>query len=123
MWQLFSDAFNLTGLVPHGFCLQWNPLLLWTLVGSDSLIAISYFSIPFAIWFFAQKRPDVRNRWLLILFGLFIIACGITHLLDVLTIWQPNYWANALAKAVTAVLSLETALISASCRRLYRRLL
>jgi len=85
--------------------------LLWTLVGSDSLIAISYFSIPFAIWFFAQKRPDVRNRWLLILFGLFIIACGITHLLDVLTIWQPNYWANALAKAVTAVLSLGTALI------------
>jgi len=29
----------------------------------------------------------------------------------VLTIWQPNYWANALAKAVTAALSLGTALI------------
>lgn len=109
MWQMFADAFNLTGLVPHGFCLKWNPLLLWTLVGSDALIALSYFSIPFAIWFFANKRPDVRHRWVFILFGLFIVACGATHLLDVVIIWQPNYWANAMAKAVTAVLSLGTA--------------
>lgn len=111
MWKLFTDTFNLTGLVPHGFCLKWNPLLLWTLVGSDSLIAASYFSIPVAIWVFSQKRSDIHNRWLFILFGLFIVACGITHLLDVVTIWQPNYWMNAVAKAMTAVLSLGTAVI------------
>jgi diguanylate cyclase (GGDEF)-like protein/PAS domain S-box-containing protein len=111
LWQLFTEAFNLSGLAPHGFCLQWNPVLLWTLVGSDSIIAISYFSIPFAIWFFAHKRPDVRNRGLLVLFGLFIITCGITHLLDVVTIWYPDYWIAAFAKVATAAFSLVTAII------------
>lgn len=111
MWQIFNGSFNMIGLVPHGYCLQWKPGLLWTLVTSDSIIAISYFSIPFAIFFFAKKRPDVAHGWLSLLFGLFIITCGITHLLDVLTIWQPNYWANAVAKALTAILSFGTAVM------------
>ncbi|MCQ8102798.1 EAL domain-containing protein [Methylomonas sp. SURF-2] len=111
MWAFFDQAFNLTGLVPHGFCLKWNPLLLWTMVGSDAIIAVSYFSIPFALWYFTRKRPDIHNRWLFILFGLFIVACGITHLLEVITIWRPDYWATALAKLLTAVLSFGTAVI------------
>lgn len=111
MWEFLDIGVNLTGLVPHGFCLKWNPLLLWILVASDSVIAVSYFSIPFALWYFAQKRPDLHNRWLFVLFGLFIITCGITHFLDVLTIWQPDYWASAGAKVVTAVLSFGTAVI------------
>lgn len=111
MWQWLIDSFNTAGMVPHGFCLQWRPLLLWTLVASDSLIAVSYFSIPFAIFFFANKRPDIPERWLFLLFGLFIIACGVTHLLDVLSIWRPHYWVNALAKTLTAALSFGTALV------------
>lgn len=108
MWQLFNESFSTAGLIPHGFCLQWNPLLLWSLIASDSIIAVSYFSIPFAIWYFAKKRPDISHRPLFLLFGLFIIACGITHFLDVLMIWQPNYWVNAAAKILTAALSLGT---------------
>jgi diguanylate cyclase (GGDEF)-like protein/PAS domain S-box-containing protein len=111
MWEVVADAFNLTGLSPHGFCLKWNPILLWILVSSDSVITVSYFSIPFAIWFFAQRRPDVYHRGLFVLFGLFIIACGFTHLFDVLTIWSPNYWMIALAKAFTAVISLGAAIV------------
>lgn len=109
MWQLFNGSFSTAGLIPHGYCLQWNPTLLWTLVASDSIIAVSYFSIPFAIWYFAKKRPDISQRWLFLLFGLFIIACGVTHFFDVLIIWQPNYWANAVAKVLTATFSLGTA--------------
>ena len=58
MWQLFNETFSTAGLIPHGYCLQWNAPLLWTFVASDSIIAGSYFSIPFAIWYFAKKRPD-----------------------------------------------------------------
>lgn len=111
MWQSFNGSFNMTGFFPHGYCLQWKPALLWTFVASDSIIAISYFSIPFAIFFFAKKRPDVAHRWLFLLFGLFIVTCGITHFLDVVTIWQPTYWANAVAKALTATLSFGTAIV------------
>ncbi len=111
MWSFLNESFSMTGQFPHGYCLQWNSALLWTLVISDTLIAISYFSIPFAVFYFANKRPDVPHRWLFLLFGVFIVACGITHLLDVLTIWQPKYWTNAIAKALTAIFSLVTAIV------------
>ena len=44
------------------------------------------------------------------LFGLFIIACGLTHLLDVVNIWSPNYWANAYFRVITALASIFTAI-------------
>lgn len=97
-------------LLPHGFCLTWNPALLWTLVVSDAVIALSYFSIPFALWYFAKKRPDIPYRWLMVVFGMFIVACGVTHIFDILNIWQPSYWASAYAKAFTAVISFATAI-------------
>lgn len=111
MWESISTYFDSTTLIPHGYCLQWNPALLWTLVISDSVIALSYFSIPFAIWYFAKKRPDIPNRWLFLLFGAFIIACGITHLFDVLNIWQRTYWGDAASRVITATLSLTTAIV------------
>lgn len=98
-------------LIPHGYCLSWNPQLLWTFVVSDSVIAVSYFSIPFAIWYFAKKRPDISHNWLFSMFGIFIIACGITHLLDVVNIWKPIYWPNAISRIITAIVSLITAAI------------
>ncbi len=111
MWDAISYYFDSTSLIPHGYCLQWNPTLLWTLVISDSVIALSYFTIPFAIWYFARKRPDIPNRWLFWLFGAFIIACGITHFFDVLNIWQRNYWGDAAFRVLTATLSLTTAVV------------
>ena len=111
MWYLLNESFSTERLIPHGYCLQWNPFLLWTLVASDLIIAASYFSIPFAIWYFCKKRSDITQGWLFLLFGLFIIACGTTHFFDVLNIWQPNYWASAVAKVITAVLSLGTAIL------------
>lgn len=104
--NIISQAF-----IPHGYCFSWNSALLWTLVVSDLLIAVSYFSIPFALWYFARKRPDIGQMHVISLFGLFIVACGITHIFDVINIWTPWYWGNALAKAVTAVVSLTTAIV------------
>ncbi len=80
-------------------------------MGADLTIAIAYFSIPFALWFFAKRRPDIPQRWLVVLFGLFVMACGTTHLFDVLNIWHPSYWADALVRVVTAGLSLVTAVV------------
>lgn len=111
MLQLLSSGFDTSSLIPHGYCLQWEPGLLWTLVISNAIIAFSYFSIPFAIWYFARKRPDIPHRWLFILFGTFIISCGITHLLDVENIWRPDYWLDAIFRAITASLSLGTAIV------------
>jgi signal transduction histidine kinase/CheY-like chemotaxis protein len=43
------------------------------------------------------------------LFGAFIIACGTGHLMDIWTLWHPNYWIAGVLKAVTAIISIYTA--------------
>jgi PAS domain S-box-containing protein len=102
---------SLEGLMPHGMCLLWQSNLLFLHVISDALIALSYFSIPFALLYFVIKRQDLGFRWLFILFGLFILACGTTHLLKIWTIWHPDYFFEGLAKAVTAAVSFTTAVL------------
>jgi diguanylate cyclase (GGDEF)-like protein/PAS domain S-box-containing protein len=111
MNELLFETFLSKSLIPHGYCLSWNSKLLWTYVATDSIIALSYFSIPFALWYFAKHRPDVSQRWLILLFAIFIVACGLTHVLDVINIWTPYYWANAITRIFTAIASLTTAIM------------
>jgi hypothetical protein len=65
--------------MPHGFCYQWKPALIWLHVVSDGLIALAYFSIPIALIHFVRKRRDVPFGWMFVCFGVFIAACGSTH--------------------------------------------
>lgn len=97
--------------MPHGHCFLWKPTLLWGFVLSDALIAASYFSISFALWYFARKREDLPFKWLFIMFGVFVMACGATHLVAIWTIWQPNYWFDASVKGFTAAASVFTAIM------------
>ncbi|CAN5692102.1 hypothetical protein BH11PSE7_BH11PSE7_15990 [soil metagenome] len=96
-------------LLPHGYCISGSPPLLWLHVISDSLIALAYFLIPISIVSFVRKRRDIAFGGAALLFGVFIVACGLTHLMGVWTIWDPVYWYSGMVKAVTAVASLGTA--------------
>ena len=97
------------GYLPHGYCFVWTPGLLWTMVIADAVIALSYFSIPLALASFVRKRPDLTLGWLIWLFIAFIFACGVTHVMSIWTIWQPDYGLQTLIKVVAAVISLVTA--------------
>ncbi len=44
-----------------------------------------------------------------LLFGAFIVLCGLTHAMDVLVTYYPIYWLAGLVKVVTAFVSLTTA--------------
>ena len=99
--------FGSVGL-PHGFCFLWNPQLLWLHVLSDSLIALAYFLIPVALVGIARKRRDIPYNWMFFCFGTFIVACGLTHVMEVVTLWHPIYWISGWMKALTAVASLAT---------------
>jgi PAS domain S-box-containing protein len=98
-----------SGFLPHGYCFTWTPGLLWSMVGADATIAAAYFSIPVATLSFIRKRPDATLNWVAFLFSAFIFSCGITHLMDIWTIWVPDYGLQALTKIVTAAISLITA--------------
>lgn len=98
-------------LMPHGMCLLWSPGLMGLHVASDALIALAYYSIPFGLAFFVRRRRDLAYRWMFLLFAAYILACGTTHALDIWTLWRPDYLAQGLVKAVTAGLSVSTALL------------
>jgi len=98
------------GFLPHGICIAWQPNLLALHVVSDALIAAAYFSIPFALFYFVRHRRDLPFHWVFILFGVFITSCGMTHLIDIWTLWRPDYWLEGIVKAITALASVPTAI-------------
>lgn len=110
MWQLLVDWFGSQFWMPHGHCFLWIPSLLWTLVLSNVLIAIAYYSIPVALLVFVRKRNDLVHKWVFIFFALFIFGCGTTHLVKVVTIWYPIYWLQGIVDTFTAGVSVMTAI-------------
>jgi light-regulated signal transduction histidine kinase (bacteriophytochrome) len=60
--------------------------------------------------YFIRKRKDIPFKGIFLLFGAFIISCGTTHIMEVWTLWHPNYWFAGALKALTALISFYTAL-------------
>jgi PAS domain S-box-containing protein len=104
-----ASFFARNGLLPHAVCLTGSLGLLWGMVIADALIAAAYFSIPVTIVRYLRKRGPQPGTWAAGLFSAFIFACGLTHVLDIWTVWQPYYGALVLAKGSTALLSIATA--------------
>jgi PAS domain S-box-containing protein len=111
MPEHIANYLDATGFMPHGYCFLWTPSLLWSYVVSDFIIAMSYFSIPFALWYFVKKRRDLPFPWLFLMFGAFVMACGTTHIFSIWNIWHADYWADATIKGFTAAMSAATAFL------------
>src|ERR1700722_12975084 len=97
--------------MPHGYCYNWVPALVWLHVISDSLIFAAYMSIPVTLVRIVRKRSDLPFNWMFGCFGVFIVACGLTHLLEVWNLWHAMYWFAGSVKAVTAISSIATAIL------------
>jgi hypothetical protein len=87
---LFS-LFDTRGFAPHGYCLLWQPGLVWTHVMADGITALAYFTIPVALVYLVSKRGDVAFSGLFFCFAAFILACGATHIISIITLWVPLY--------------------------------
>jgi signal transduction histidine kinase len=109
--EFFRNLFSSSGFMPHGYCYMWRPGLLWLHVVSDALIALAYFSIPFTLIYFIRKRRDVPFNWIFVCFGVFILACGATHAMEVWTLWHATYWLSGGVKLITALASVPTAVL------------
>jgi PAS domain S-box-containing protein len=99
------------GFMPHGMCYQWQPDILALHVISDGFISLAYFSISCTLLYFVHRRIDLRHRWIFLCFAIFIIACGFTHAMEILTIWHPAYWLSGGIKVITALASVSTAIL------------
>ena len=104
----FTDIWQ---YMPHGMCLLWQPWLVLLWAGSDALIFLSYMAIPFALLTVLRKRNDIPFSGLVLLFSGFILLCGLTHLLGIVTLWYPIYPWVGLVKLATGLVSAATAVV------------
>lgn len=94
--------------MPHGHCYLWIPWLLWLHVVSDFLIGVAYLGIALLLWGLV-RRIRLPFSPVFLAFGLFIGLCGMTHLMEIWTAWNPDYIFEGLVKAATAAASVATA--------------
>jgi len=98
--------------MPHGHCYLWLPGLLWTHVISDILIGLAYVAISATLAYMVYKtRRDLPFHWMVLAFGVFIIACGSTHFVEAWNVWHADYWFAAAVKVITALASVTTAIL------------
>ncbi|AFY35709.1 hybrid sensor histidine kinase/response regulator [Calothrix sp. PCC 7507] len=110
MSELWTHFFSTGSFIPHGHCYLWQTNLVWLHIVSDAIIALAYYSIPTTLFYFVRKRKDLPFYWIFLLFSAFIVACGTTHIMEIWTLWYPTYWLSGSIKAITAIISLFTAL-------------
>ena len=113
LWPALAvRLFGSDDYLPHAFCYLRRPALVWTHVTADSLIGLAYLAISASLTYLVYKaRRDIPFHWIFLAFGLFIIACGGTHVMEVVTIWKPVYVFSAAVKIFTALASLMTAAV------------
>jgi PAS domain S-box-containing protein len=104
--ETITNIADITGLIPHGYC------LLWLHVFSDAAIVLSNYAIPIALLYFIRRYKGFPFNKLLVMYASFIVACGTTHLIAIITVWQPIYLLEGFIKLLTALLSITTAIVT-----------
>ncbi len=108
MPDFFASLFDTTGFVPRKSSGEgWSTELIWLHVTSDLFIWLAYISIPLVLLYFTRRR-DLPFPRLFILFAIFILSCGTTHLIDAITFEYPIYRFAGLMKLITAAVSWAT---------------
>jgi signal transduction histidine kinase len=98
-------------LLPYGDSFSWQPELVWLHVAPDILIALAYFTIPFVLFRIVRRRRDLSFGWLIVCFGAFIVASGMTHVMNALNVWHTAHWIEGAIKIGAAILSVPTAIL------------
>jgi len=94
--------------MPHSMCVNGNSLLIKLMNSGDSIIALSYIFASFALLYICWKQWLVFrgiSRWFIFSYGLFIISCAATHVMDVIVFYYPHYWFQAWVVLWTAVVA------------------
>src|ERR1041385_8432190 len=108
LWRLFETG----GFMPHGMCYLWNPTLMGLHFLTDLLIGVSYVVISWMLArFWYRSKEAIPLSWIVLGFGVFIVACGATHFMEVWTLWTPVYWFAGDVKLLTAAASVATAVV------------
>jgi signal transduction histidine kinase len=105
--ELLRDIFMGAWYMPHGHCYQWKPGLVWLHALSDTFIGAAYVLISLVLYALV-RRIRLPFSTVIVAFGVFIGACGLTHFMEVWNVWNSAYWLAGWIKALTAMASVLT---------------
>src|SRR5260370_22227721 len=92
--EMLRRLFSSGDFMPHGFCYLWNPGVVWLHLISDTLIALSYLSIPITLVYFIRKRRGLPFDWVFGCFRIFIVGWRGTHRNAVWNMLAHRYWLS-----------------------------
>jgi len=102
--------------LPRTACLQ-DPMLIGVLIAANAIIAVAYLGISLNIAWIVARAPSVPFPAVWWLFSAFILACGGTHAAGVLVFFRAAFNLEAFICAVTAIISMVTAILFRAWRR------
>ena len=108
--EFLTGMFDTASWPARWQCGDWTAFHGWLYILSDMVIWFSYFMIPITLGYFiyTRKADPLPFRSVGILFILFILGCGLTHLIDAAIFWWPAYRFSAFIRFLTAGVSLAT---------------
>jgi signal transduction histidine kinase len=106
--------FDPKSLMPHAVCWASDPRLIWTMAVTNMVTFLSYLTIASTLIYLVRRTGRILARdwgYFVVGFALFILACGSTHLLEVITTWTPIFWIDAWTNIITSILSAYVAVM------------
>ncbi len=107
---LVGTLIDTTDFPARWYCGNWTTFHGWVHVIADVAIFGAYTAIPIVIAYFLLKKGDLSFPAIGWLFCTFILACGISHLVEAGIFWWPAYRVAGTMKVITASVSWLTVL-------------
>lgn len=110
--MLFASAMFALQLTEHGAFSGLSPSDRNVLRVADVVIALSYFVIAITLLVIVLRlREELPFRKMFLLFGSFIVLCGATHILGVISLGDNQRFIATATMVATAAVSLLTAIL------------
>ena len=106
-----SSFFSMEEFLPQGHSYLWRADILWLHVTSNVILFIAFTSISLVLFQYLRKSPSSPYKWIFVMFGLFIGLSGLSFAMSVVTVWKPLYGIEGILKALTASVSMATAVL------------
>lgn len=101
-----SRLFDADSWPARWVCGKWSEFHGWLYIISNFAIGAAYFAIPLVIFILLKTRKEeMPFKGIFWLFIIFIIACGLSHFMDILMFWYPAYRTSAVVLFFTAIVS------------------
>jgi len=89
----------------------WTKSLMALPLISEVLMVLAYSLIFFTLVCFLLKRKNLKLRWLLAGFAVFVLAFGTAQLLEIWNARHATYWFPGTVQAITALASVAAAML------------